>query len=244
MGEQQVEQKETKKERRRRRFRNILRIGKGLFNKYQEHKGDIKNIFKRRRRRRSSGRRRRSSSSSSSSSSSAARRRSSSSSSSSSSGSRSSSPSSSASRVTRGERVVTRHRYETRRQVLYTVRRGDTLGYIACRQLGSARRYMEIYNLNRDVIRNPDLIITGQRIRLPQSSSTLTHAACARYVSRSSGYTSKYRGADLRTSSRNHARASSSRHRVGTITTRHRYETRSGSRSSSSSSSSFHRSES
>merc|ERR1711916_350310 len=196
----------------------------------QEHKGDIKNIFKRRRRRRSSGRRRRSSSSSSSSSSSAARRRS------------SSSSSSSASRVTRGERVVTRHRYETRRQVLYTVRRGDTLGYIACRQLGSARRYMEIYNLNRDVIRNPDLIITGQRIRLPQSSSTLTHSACARYVSRSSGYTSKYRGADMRTSSRNHARASSSRRRVGTITTRHRYETRSEGRSSSSSSSSFHRS--
>merc|ERR1711991_131265 len=50
--EQEVEQKETKEERRRRRFRNILRIGKGLFNKYQEHKGDIKNIFKRRRRRR------------------------------------------------------------------------------------------------------------------------------------------------------------------------------------------------
>merc|ERR1712093_757682 len=83
----------------------------------------------------------------------------------------------------------------------YRVQKGDTLGYIACRYLGNSKRYMEIYRLNSNTIRNPDLIITGQVISLPHGGSSQSHSACARWVSRSSGYVSPYKGRDLRGSS-------------------------------------------
>jgi len=51
--------------------------------------------------------------------------------------------------------------------VLYTVRRGDTLSAIAKRRLGDADRWREIFDLNRDVIEDPDEIFPGQVLVLP-----------------------------------------------------------------------------
>ena len=49
----------------------------------------------------------------------------------------------------------------------YTVQSGDTLSKLAKAHLGDAKRYMEIFNLNKDVLTNPDLIKAGQKIQLP-----------------------------------------------------------------------------
>ncbi|GIF14243.1 LysM peptidoglycan-binding domain-containing protein [Actinoplanes teichomyceticus] len=50
---------------------------------------------------------------------------------------------------------------------LYTVRRGDTLTGIARAQLGDGDRWPEIFARNRDVIANPDRIVAGQILVLP-----------------------------------------------------------------------------
>jgi len=50
---------------------------------------------------------------------------------------------------------------------IYTVVKGDCLWKIAEKELGDGRRYIEIYNLNRDKIKNPDLIYVGQKLILP-----------------------------------------------------------------------------
>ena len=49
----------------------------------------------------------------------------------------------------------------------YTVRRGDTLGEIAQRQLGSARRVQAILAANESTIDDPDDIRVGMVLRLP-----------------------------------------------------------------------------
>ena len=49
----------------------------------------------------------------------------------------------------------------------YTVQSGDTLSKLAKAHLGDPKRYMEIFNLNKDVLKNPDLIKVGQKIQLP-----------------------------------------------------------------------------
>ena len=51
--------------------------------------------------------------------------------------------------------------------VIYKVRRGDTLSAIARRELGDADRWREIFELNRDVIDDPDEIFPGQLLALP-----------------------------------------------------------------------------
>jgi len=48
-----------------------------------------------------------------------------------------------------------------------TVQAGDTLSKLAKAHLGDAKRYMEIFNLNKDVLKNPDLIKVGQKLQLP-----------------------------------------------------------------------------
>ncbi len=50
---------------------------------------------------------------------------------------------------------------------VYTVRRGDTLSGIARKQLGDASRWPEIFELNRDVIDDPDQIFPGQVLLIP-----------------------------------------------------------------------------
>ncbi|MGI6030916.1 MAG: LysM peptidoglycan-binding domain-containing protein [Eubacteriales bacterium] len=49
----------------------------------------------------------------------------------------------------------------------YTVVKGDCLWRIAQRMLGDGSRYGEIYQLNQDIITNPNLIYPGQVLRLP-----------------------------------------------------------------------------
>lgn len=49
----------------------------------------------------------------------------------------------------------------------YTVKKGDCLWNIAKKYLGSGARYKEIYNLNKDKIKNPNLIYAGQVLKLP-----------------------------------------------------------------------------
>lgn len=53
--------------------------------------------------------------------------------------------------------------YET-----YTVKKGDSLWNIAKRYLGTGSRYPEIYNLNRDKIRDPNRIQIGQILKMPE----------------------------------------------------------------------------
>ena len=50
----------------------------------------------------------------------------------------------------------------------YTVVEGDTLSGIAKRQYGEASRWKRIYDANRDVIDDPDLIYPGQNLRIPE----------------------------------------------------------------------------
>jgi len=49
----------------------------------------------------------------------------------------------------------------------YTVKSGDCLWNIAKKLLGDGSRYTEIYNLNKDKIKNPNLIYSGQVLTLP-----------------------------------------------------------------------------
>ncbi len=49
----------------------------------------------------------------------------------------------------------------------YTVQRGDNLYKIAGTQLGAGERWSEIYELNKDIIKDPSLIYAGQVLKLP-----------------------------------------------------------------------------
>lgn len=49
----------------------------------------------------------------------------------------------------------------------HTVRQGDSLSAIAAEHLGNEARWREIYNLNRDTVRDPSLIRPGMVLRLP-----------------------------------------------------------------------------
>ncbi len=50
---------------------------------------------------------------------------------------------------------------------MYKIRHGDTLSELAEKHLGTSRRYMEIYEANRDRLRNPNDIRIGMMIRIP-----------------------------------------------------------------------------
>lgn len=45
---------------------------------------------------------------------------------------------------------------------------GDTLRDLAARYLGDANRYLEIYEANRDLLRQPDLLPLGSKLRIPR----------------------------------------------------------------------------
>ena len=49
----------------------------------------------------------------------------------------------------------------------YTVERGDSLWKIAKEQLGGGTRWSEIYEANRDTIRDPGMIHIGQVLTIP-----------------------------------------------------------------------------
>jgi len=50
----------------------------------------------------------------------------------------------------------------------YEVVAGDTLSKIALKYYGSANKYMKIFEANRDILSNPDLIKPGQKLRIPE----------------------------------------------------------------------------
>lgn len=49
----------------------------------------------------------------------------------------------------------------------YTVVAGDSLSKIAKREYGDATAWPRIYEANRGIIKNPDLIHPGQTLRIP-----------------------------------------------------------------------------
>ena len=49
----------------------------------------------------------------------------------------------------------------------YTVVAGDSLSKIAKREYGDANAWNRIYEANRDIIKNPDLIYPGQTLKIP-----------------------------------------------------------------------------
>jgi len=52
----------------------------------------------------------------------------------------------------------------------YTVKSGDTLSKIAQSLLGDANAYMEIFNANRDQLKDPNAIKPGQVLKIPQAT--------------------------------------------------------------------------
>ncbi|NFC76758.1 LysM peptidoglycan-binding domain-containing protein [Clostridium botulinum] len=55
----------------------------------------------------------------------------------------------------------------TNKPKTHTVSGNDTLWHIAKRYLGDGNKWPQIYNLNKDKIKNPNLIYTGQVLKLP-----------------------------------------------------------------------------
>jgi nucleoid-associated protein YgaU len=50
----------------------------------------------------------------------------------------------------------------------YEIQSGDTLSKIAAQFYGDANAYPKIFEANREVIKDPDLIFVGQKIRIPK----------------------------------------------------------------------------
>lgn len=55
----------------------------------------------------------------------------------------------------------------------YTVKSGDSLSKIAKQYLGDAMAYTKIFEANREVIKDADLIYPGQKIRIPGANTTV-----------------------------------------------------------------------
>jgi nucleoid-associated protein YgaU len=50
----------------------------------------------------------------------------------------------------------------------YTIKRGDSLSKIAKFYYGDAMKYPVLFEANREIIKNPDLIYPGQVVRVPK----------------------------------------------------------------------------
>lgn len=57
---------------------------------------------------------------------------------------------------------------KTEEETIYVVQKGDTLSALAQRFYGKASQYMKIFEANRDILSNPDLIKIGQKLRIPK----------------------------------------------------------------------------
>jgi nucleoid-associated protein YgaU len=51
----------------------------------------------------------------------------------------------------------------------YTVAAGDSLSKIAKKLYGDANKWKRIFEANRDIIKNPDLIKPGQVLKIPDA---------------------------------------------------------------------------
>ena len=68
-------------------------------------------------------------------------------------------------------RKEARRRAEERAEAkarVYVVKSGDSLSKIAKEALGDANRWPEIFELNKDKIKNPNLIHVGQELKMPE----------------------------------------------------------------------------
>ena len=68
-------------------------------------------------------------------------------------------------KVTGKQTQVTKKKTTT--QKYHTVKKGDTLWAIAKKYYGNGAQYTKIYNANKSIIKNPDLIYVGQKFLIP-----------------------------------------------------------------------------
>lgn len=59
----------------------------------------------------------------------------------------------------------------------YVIKSGDTLSKIAGQYYGEAGKYHLIFEANREVIKDPDLIFPGQKIRIPPEAKVTSGAS-------------------------------------------------------------------
>lgn len=50
---------------------------------------------------------------------------------------------------------------------IHKVVKGENLSVIAKKYLGHANKYMDVFNANKDILKNPDLIQIGQELKIP-----------------------------------------------------------------------------
>jgi len=55
----------------------------------------------------------------------------------------------------------------------YTVQKGDTLQKISQKYFGTTKKWMKIYEANKDTLKGPDKIYVGQVLNIPVDSSTM-----------------------------------------------------------------------
>jgi len=54
------------------------------------------------------------------------------------------------------------------REQTYTVAPGDTLSSIATKYYGDASKYQKIFEANKDILKTPDSLQVGQKLRIPE----------------------------------------------------------------------------
>lgn len=52
---------------------------------------------------------------------------------------------------------------------IYVVKSGDSLSKIAQLEYGNANEWKRIYEANRDILKDPDKIFPGQKLKIPAS---------------------------------------------------------------------------
>jgi nucleoid-associated protein YgaU len=53
-------------------------------------------------------------------------------------------------------------------QGIYEVKKGDSLSKIAKAQYGDAKAWKRIFEANQDILKDPDKIYPGQKLKIPQ----------------------------------------------------------------------------
>ena len=66
-----------------------------------------------------------------------------------------------------------------RRGRTHRVRDGDTLSMLAADYLGSSQRYLEIFEANREILKNPDLLPIGAELKIPSPDAIVRQQAQA-----------------------------------------------------------------
>lgn len=60
---------------------------------------------------------------------------------------------------------------QAKEPMFYTVKSGDTLSKIAKDMYGNANAYMKIFEANRPLLKDPDEIYPGQKLRVPEKTA-------------------------------------------------------------------------